>query len=69
MKTLSSFLRNPFDDPALSYERLIAFTTDHLQRMGANNASARLTERITATQSAYDAVAACDTAGLTHEQR
>lgn len=37
MRDLASFLRNPFDDPKISAIRLIAFTTDHLQRMSANN--------------------------------
>lgn len=56
MRDLASFLRNPFDDPKISAIRLIAFTTDHLQRMSANNESGELTARITATTSALGQV-------------
>lgn len=59
MRKLSTFLENPFDDPGISIGELLAFTTDHLQRMIANNASGELTARITATTSAYQLVADC----------
>jgi len=50
MRDLSRFLENPFDDPNLSAAKLGAFSTDHLQRMIANNPG-ELTARITATTS------------------
>lgn len=61
MRDLTSFLRNPFEDPKISLSRLIAFTTDHLQRMSANNAGGELTARITATTSAFGLVEDCAT--------
>ncbi len=61
MRDLTTFLKNPFDDPKISTIRLIAFTTDHLQRMSANNASGELTARITATTSAFGLVEDCCT--------
>jgi hypothetical protein len=61
MRDLTSFLRNPFDDPKISIVRLVAFTTDHLQRMSANNAGGELTARITATTSALGLVTDCST--------
>ncbi len=59
MRDLTSFLKNPFDDPKISTIRLIVFTTDHLQRMSANNAGGELTARITATTSALGLVEDC----------
>ena len=56
MRNLSKMLENPFDDPNISMDELLAFTTDHLERMTANNSSGELTPRITATQSALDLV-------------
>lgn len=59
MKRLAYFLENPFDDAAISVAELLAFTTDHLQRMIANNDSGQLTAHITATTSAYQEVGDC----------
>ena len=50
------WLENPFDDPGISMTELLMFTTDHLQRMIANNTSGELTPRITPTQSSLDLV-------------
>jgi hypothetical protein len=54
MRNLSRTLENPFDDPNIGLNKLLAFTTDHRQRMLANNDSGELTARITATTSALD---------------
>ena len=54
MRNLSRTLENPFDDPDIGLNKLLAFTTDHRQRMLANNDSGELTARITATTSALD---------------
>lgn len=51
MRTLSRFFENPFDDDGISLAELLAFTTDHLQRMIANNASGELDAHIAATTS------------------
>jgi hypothetical protein len=59
MKRLTIYLENPFDDPGISKAELLAFTTDHLQRMIANNESGELTARITATTSSYQHVCDC----------
>ena len=61
MRTLASFLQNPFDDPNISMNELIAFTTDHLQRMSANNAGGELSTRIAATTSSLATVEDCVT--------
>ena len=59
MRTLSRFLENPFDSRDISLAEQVAFTTDHLERMGANNGGGELTARITATTSAFQLVSDC----------
>lgn len=61
MRTLSTFLTNPFDDPNISINELVAFTTDHRQRLIAHNTSGELDARITATTSALTLVEDCVT--------
>ena len=61
MRNLSRFLDNPFDDKDISVAELLAFTTDHLQRMIANNSGGELSARITATTSSLELVADCVT--------
>jgi hypothetical protein len=61
MRTLASFLENPFDDPNISMAELLAFTTDHLHRMIANNAGGEFTTRIAATTSSLTLVEDCVT--------
>lgn len=61
MRDLASFLKNPFDDPAIGINALVAFTTDHLQRMIANNTGGEFTARITATTSSLALVEDCVT--------
>ena len=52
MKDLSRLFEVPFDDPHLGLGHLLAFATDHLQRMIANNPASALDARIAATQDA-----------------
>ena len=52
MIRLNRFLSNPFDDPEISLDELLAFSTDHLQRLIANNPGGIYTARITATTNA-----------------
>lgn len=47
---------NPFDDPHIGVNHLLAFTTDHQTRMSANNPGGFLTARIAATATALGAV-------------
>ena len=61
MRTLASFLQNPFDDPNISMAELIAFATDHLQRLSANNAGGELTTHIAALTSSLATVEDCVT--------
>jgi hypothetical protein len=61
MRTLSTFLENPFDDDGISIDELVAFATDHLQRLIANNPNGELTDRITAITSALAQVVDCVT--------
>jgi len=61
MRDLSSFLRNPFDDDGISINQLVAFSTDHLQRLISNNPSGELDARITATTSSLNLVEDCVT--------
>lgn len=56
MITLHRFLENPFDDRAIGLDELLGFSSDHLARMIANNASGELTARITGTTSALTLV-------------
>lgn len=57
MRDLHRFLENPFDDPGISLAELLSFSSDHRQRMIANNPGGELTARIAATTSALDLVA------------
>lgn len=61
MRTLSTFLENPFDDPNISMPELVAFSTDCLQRLTANNAGGELTSHITAITSSLGVVEDCVT--------
>ena len=65
MIQLTRFLENPFDDEGISLDELIAFTTDHLQRMIANNPGALFNARITATTTTLAVVESCTTDDLT----
>jgi hypothetical protein len=49
MLDLSRFLTNPFDNGKTSVAELLAFATDHLQRMVTHDADGALTARIAAT--------------------
>jgi len=61
MRTLATFLTNPFDDDGISINELVAFSTDHRQRLIANNPSGVLDARITALASALTLVEDCVT--------
>jgi len=61
MRRLSYYLENPFDDPNISIAELLAFTTDHLQRMIANNSGGGLSVRITATSNSLGVLEDCVT--------
>lgn len=52
MRNLARFLANPFDDPGISLAELTSFTTDHIERMIANNPGGVLAARISATTAA-----------------
>jgi urease gamma subunit len=56
MRNLQYYVENPFDSADISLDELIAFTTDHLQRMIANNPGALWNARITATTTAFTAL-------------
>lgn len=49
MTDLSRFLTNPFDTGKTSVAQLLAFTTDHLQRMVTHDTDGEFTARIAAT--------------------
>ena len=59
MKELSAMLEVPFDDPSISAARLVAFSTDSLQRMIANNPNNELDVRITALTSSLELYTDC----------
>ena len=61
MRTLSTFLENPFDDDGISMAELVAFSTDCLQRLIANNPGGELTPHITAITSSLSVVVDCVT--------
>jgi hypothetical protein len=56
MRDLHIYLTNPFDDPHISMDELVAFGTDHLARLIANNPGAVFAARITATTAALTGV-------------
>lgn len=57
MRELHPYLINPFDDPHISTDELVAFSTDHLARLIANNPAALFAPRIAATTTALSGVA------------
>jgi hypothetical protein len=65
MRKLSRYLENPFDSRAISLAEQVAFSTDHLGRMSANNPNGELTARIAATTSALTLVEDCFSDDLT----
>jgi hypothetical protein len=56
MKDLHTYFTNPFNDPKISLDELVAFGTDHLARLIANNPAAVFAARITATTTALNGV-------------
>ena len=52
MFDLHKYLTNPFNDPRIGMDELVAFGTDHLARLTASNAQPALTARVTATTTA-----------------
>lgn len=50
MRALHRYFLNPFDARDISLDELMAFATDHFQRMRANNADGWLDARIAATE-------------------
>jgi len=56
MMDLHKYLANPFNDPNISMDELVAFGTDHLGRLIANNPAAVFAARITATTAALAGV-------------
>jgi hypothetical protein len=56
MKDLGSYLTNPFDDRKISMGQLLAFASDHLQRMTANDPGGLFAPRVTATTAALEGV-------------
>jgi hypothetical protein len=60
MRDFHIWLTNPFDDSKISMAELLAFTSDHLQRMIANPLPA-LAARVTATQTALGGVSSAFT--------
>lgn len=65
MRNLLYYLEIPFDDDGISLAELLAFSTDHHQRMIANNPGALFNARITATATALALVESCATDDLT----
>jgi hypothetical protein len=56
MYDMHKVLTNPFDDPGISVNGLLAFTSDHLGKMTSNNPGGFLAARITATNTAVGGV-------------
>ncbi|MFT5469415.1 MAG: hypothetical protein ACI8UO_004536 [Verrucomicrobiales bacterium] len=49
MRDIRTYFNNPFNAPDISMTELLAFATDHLDRIGAQNGSGEWTARIGAT--------------------
>lgn len=60
MRNLSRFLENPFDDPNISMDELMAFSTDNLERMIAANTAGEWDDDISATLTALENLATAD---------
>lgn len=56
MIDLSRFFLNPFNDPAISIDELVDYSTEHLQRMVANNPGAQFNTRVNQTTVALAAL-------------
>jgi hypothetical protein len=56
MKDLRNYLSNPFNDSHISMAQLLAFSTDHVERMTANDPGGLFTARVAATTAALDSV-------------
>lgn len=56
MVDLTNFAKNPFDGSEIGLDRFLAFTTDHLERMRADDAGGLLAARVAATALALEAV-------------
>lgn len=56
MRNLSTYFNTPFDDRDISLNELAAYTTDHLERMSANDPGGDLAARIAATSTAMAAL-------------
>ena len=56
MRDLHVYLANPFNDSKISMDELVAFSTDHLARLIANNPAAVFAARIAATTAALNGV-------------
>lgn len=56
MMDLHKYLTNPFNDPNISMDELVAFSTEHLARLIANNPAAVYAARIAATTTALNGV-------------
>ena len=56
MMDLHKFFSNPFDADGISIAELLAFSTDHLQKLTANNPGGVFTSRIAATNTALTGV-------------
>ncbi|MCB1076617.1 MAG: hypothetical protein KDM64_02210, partial [Verrucomicrobiae bacterium] len=52
MRALHRYFTNPFDARGISLSELIAFATDHFERMRAGNADGKLDDRLAATEAA-----------------
>ncbi len=65
MKGVIPFYISPFHTTEISLAKLIAFTSDHLERMSAHNQDGWLTERITATNAALSNLEDAYTENLT----
>lgn len=61
MIQLSRYFRIPFSDPAISLNELIAFATDNLQRLIANNPGAVFNNLINGTTTALATLSTCST--------
>lgn len=56
MKDLHPYFQNPFAAPSFGVNKLLAFTTDHLGKLAANNPGGIYDGRIAATRVALEAV-------------
>ncbi len=66
MRSVENTYINPFTSDKISFNKMINFTSDHLERSSQHNTDGWMTDRIAATTAAYSSFEDAYTQNLTH---